>query len=240
MAAGQLEKMRIQAFTADDFKTEVVGEYYDVLVNPESYAISYEVKTNDINPPGGGPANQRFDQIKGQKMSFKFLFDGTGVIRSGSGPGGLNITPAMPNTATKRDVVVDIEKFKNVVYHYDGKIHQPRYVRLEWGVLHYNCRLQSMDITYKLFKPDGYPLRAEANCTFTSVLDQVTSEKIKKKESPDITKIHTVVAGDTLPLLCFREYGNSKYYYQVARYNKLTNLKRLNPGDQIIFPPIAK
>jgi len=40
--------------------------------------------------------------------------------------------------------------------------------------------------------------------------------------------------------MCYKEYGDSKYYYQVAQYNGLTDFKKLTAGTKIIFPPIAK
>ena len=239
MATGQLQKMQIFAYSGADFSEPYLDEY-DVLVNPDTYAISYEVITNDTTAPGNTAAAPNFNQVAGQKMTFKFLFDGTGVIRSGGGPGGINITPSILGDSAKKDVGEEITKFKKVVYNLDGDIHQPRYVQLRWGALHYNCRLQSMTLTFKLFKPDGYPLRAEADCTFISVIDKTKLNLIEKKKSPDLTHVYTVIDGDTLPLLCYREYGDSKYYYQIAQFNNLTDLKNLVPGTRLIFPPIAK
>jgi hypothetical protein len=48
-----------------------------------------------------------------------------------------------------------------------------------------------------------------------------------------------VVAGDTLPLLCFQIYQESKYYVEVARVNGLDDFRNLEPGRQILFPPLG-
>jgi hypothetical protein len=48
-----------------------------------------------------------------------------------------------------------------------------------------------------------------------------------------------VVAGDTLPLLCFQIYQESKYYVEVARINRLDDFRNLEPGRQILFPPLG-
>lgn len=37
-----------------------------------------------------------------------------------------------------------------------------------------------------------------------------------------------------------RIYGDSKYYLEVARVNKLTTFRKLKTGQQLIFPPIQK
>jgi hypothetical protein len=108
-----------------------------------------------------------------------------------------------------------------------------------WGPLLYNCQLIRMTVSFKLFRPDGTPIRAEADCTFQGVIDEQKLAAVENKQSPDLTHIRTVIDGDSLPLLCFREYGDSKYYYQVARINGLTDIKQLMPGMRLIFPPIT-
>jgi nucleoid-associated protein YgaU len=49
-----------------------------------------------------------------------------------------------------------------------------------------------------------------------------------------------VKKGDTLPLMCYRIYGDSRYYLQVAMANRLTNFRNLQVGDELFFPPIEK
>jgi phage tail protein X len=243
MALGELKKMKLIAYTDAGFGNKVTGTDgktldYDVLINPESYAITYETIVNIKMPPGSSLPVTTYNTQYPQSLNFKFLFDGTGVIKRGS---GLLSGPAVPGLPTdKPSVVKDYEKFKSVVYNFDGKIHQPRFVQLQWGPLLYNCRLISMTLTFKLFNPDGTPLRAEADCTFQSVIDWPKQSANDGKTSPDLTYIRTVKEGDTLPLLCYREYGDSKYYYQVAQYNGLTDFKILTPGSTLVFPPFAK
>jgi phage tail protein X len=70
------------------------------------------------------------------------------------------------------------------------------------------------------------------------VISQAKLTALENKQSPDLTHIRTVIEGDTLPLLCYREYGDSKYYYQVAQVNGLTDFKKLPAGMKLAFPPI--
>jgi phage tail protein X len=227
-----LQKMKIVAYESKDFKTpsSPPDNEYEVLINPESYALSFGILSNEKLTQGNATPTSSFNSGTSQTLSFKFLFDGTGVVRSGSRPGGSN----------PRDVSADLTTFKNVVYNYNGKTHQPRFVQLQWGPLHYDCSLQSMTVTFKLFKPDGSPLRAEAACVFKSEIDDALLALKEAKQSPDLTHIRTVIEGDTLALLCYKEYGDSKYYYQVGEVNRLTDFKRLVPGTKLIFPPITK
>lgn len=241
MASGQLQKMKIYSYPDNKFTDGTSLDNYEVLINPESYALTYEVVKNQTTPQGKSAPNITFNYMPSQSLTFKFLFDGTGVVQAPTSGGMPDITPSiLGQSKNKRDVTDDLNHFKKIVYGYDGEIHQPRYVQLQWGTLIYNCYLQKMTVTMKLFTPDGKPLRAEAECTFNSAIN---AEKLTANEgnrSPDLSHVITVKKGDTLPLLCYKEYGDSKYYYQVAQYNGLTDFKILTPGTKLIFPPFAK
>lgn len=237
MSLGQLQKMKLVAYADNQFNTQA-GFEYEVLINPELYSLTYGSEINQKSAQGSSESITSFNKRSPQSLTFKFLFDGTGVIKRGGGGllSGLAV-PGLP--ADKPDVVQDFNNFKQVVYNYNEGTHEPRYIQLRWGPLLYNCQLTRMTVNFKLFKPDGTPIRAEADCTFQGVIDEEKLAAIENRQSPDLTHIRTVIEGDTLPLLCFREYGDSRYYYQVAAVNGLTDLKQLTPGMKLIFPPIA-
>lgn len=240
--SGELQKMKLVAYTDESFETKVPGlEPYEVLINPESYTITYGTSSSDQTAQGSSEIRSAFKNRLPQTLSFKFLFDGTGVIKKDQGLlAGLASGLAIPGVnASPPDVAKMLSDFKKVVYDYDSTTHQPPYVQLQWGLLLYNCKLTSMTISFKLFKPDGTPLRAEADCSFQGVINEEKLAGIENRQSPDLTHIRTVKEGDTLSLMCYREYGDSKYYYQVAQFNGLNNFKVLVPGTRLLFPPLT-
>jgi nucleoid-associated protein YgaU len=91
-----------------------------------------------------------------------------------------------------------------------------------------------------MFDQKGIPLRAKGSATFIQSINSELRESLKKKNSPDLTHIRVVEAGDNLPLMCHRIYGDPAFYVQVARANKLENLMTLEPGRRIYFPPLEK
>ena len=91
-----------------------------------------------------------------------------------------------------------------------------------------------------MFNPDGTPVRVIATAAFVGSIEDNLREAIKRSNSPDLTHIRKVSEGDTLPLMTFKIYGNSAYYLEVARINKLVNFRNLVPGTDIFFPPINK
>ncbi|MFN6944065.1 MAG: LysM peptidoglycan-binding domain-containing protein, partial [Cytophagaceae bacterium] len=121
---------------------------------------------------------------------------------------------------------------------YKGGQHQPPCIKLTWGTMDFKCKLKSMNINYTLFKPDGSPLRAKINLSFVGTMDKESEEKLKSTSSPDLSHIRTVYEGDTLPLMCQKIYGDSSMYLKVAQVNNLVNFRNLEPGTEILFPPI--
>ena len=40
--------------------------------------------------------------------------------------------------------------------------------------------------------------------------------------------------------MCFKIYGDPRYYLDVARANRIDNFRKLTPGTRIFFPPLKK
>jgi hypothetical protein len=225
MADG-ITKLQVTAYADGDFTKPVAGPL-SVTVNPDKYTHSYQIKYTDPQAQGSTGASPRFNKIAAEKVNFELVFDGTGVIAPP--------TPAPPQPVSKQ-----IEAFKGIVFDYSGKIHSPKYVKLNWGTLLFRCRLSSLDFTYKLFKPDGSPLRATARAAFIGYTDEEELARQANKSSPDLTHLVMVKAGDTLPLMCWNVYGTSTPYLQVAAVNELVEFRNLRPGSQLLFPPLVE
>src|SRR5690606_28803951 len=134
----------------------------------------------------------------------------------------------------------DIEQFKKVIFDYNGDEHKPNYLMISWGTLLFKGTLSEMDITFKLFKADGTPLRALANAKFKGFVEDDLRVAKENNSSPDLTHVRIVKDGDTLPLMTCRIYGDSKYYLEVAKANEIPNFRKLTVGQKIFFPPINK
>jgi len=228
--SGQLEKMLILAFS-DSRKAESGGKqeadaYVEALINPESYTQSYKLKFSKSGQGQGTSGQQlKYEYSEPGEMSFEFLFDNTGIIDGES----------------RDSIAGDLKKFREVLIDYKGDAHEPRHFKLVWGENSiFKGRVTELEITYKLFKPDGTPLRATAKVTFKSSIEEEKRAASEDRQSADLTHIRTVKSGDTLPLMCFRIYGDSKYYLDVAAANGLDNFRSLEPGTKIRFPSIEK
>lgn len=215
-----LKKLAINAYK-DSGLSQQVGTY-SLQLNPESYTRNHTVQFTKNDSTDTAGVTTKFYVQDPQTVGFSFYLDSTGVV-----PGVTNVGDEITN-------------FKNIVYTYNGSIHSPNYLTIVWGSgLQFNCRLTSLDIDYSLFKPDGTPLRAKLTANFEQYLSPQEIVNLSNKNSPDMTHARTVIDGDTLPDMCYRIYGDSKYYIGVAEFNNLSNFRQLKPGAVILFPPLG-
>lgn len=227
--SGKLEKMLILAFdTSEDAENGgklEAKDSFEALINPETYTLAYKVKTADGQGQGTSSAQAKFEYTMPEELTIEFLFDNTGII---------------DGKAKKEGIFDDVNHFRQLLTEYQGNSHEPYHLKLVWGNLIFKGRAIELDIMYKLFNPDGQPIRAVAKVKFKGSIEEKKRAAKENKSSPDLTHLRKVKAGDTLPLMCYRIYGDPKYYLKVAQVNGLGNFRFLTPGKDILFPPIDK
>ncbi|MFK0089580.1 hypothetical protein ACIQUS_20070 [Pseudomonas sp. NPDC090755] len=229
MAQGKLEKMLILAFetstAAESGGKPEASAIFEALINPETYSLEYKVKTAEGQGQGTSGTQQKFAYTLPEELTFEFLFDSTGII---------------DGKANKDGVFEEIEHFRKLLTEYRPDSHEPFHLKLIWGHLIFKGRAVELGITYKLFNPGGQPIRAVARAKFKGSMEEQRRIAKEDRRSPDLTNVRVVKAGDTLPLMCFKIYGDPRYYLDVARINHLSNFRALVPGQALVFPPIQK
>lgn len=217
----ELIYLQIEAYADKKFSSK--KGTFKARINPETYTRNLSVSYSRRQAQGTASTSVKYDKSPPQELSFDLVFDATGVIKK-----------SPPN------LKAELQQFQDLVYTYKGGIHKPSYLKLIWGdALNFQCVLTNMSITYKLFRPDGSPIRADVKVTFTNFEDPDSISKKEKRQSPDMSHLVTIVAGDTLPALSYRIYGSTQYYLQVAKFNQLDNFRDLKPGTTVTFPPLV-
>jgi LysM repeat protein len=224
----KLEKLKIKAYPNNKRSDiERIGTF-EAMFNPTSFQQKYEIqygKNQGFNSTG---KKVHYARSKPTDLGLKLLVDGTGVHEMG-------ILRFRQKTVAER-----VEEFLKLTFRMNGKIHEPNYLVVEWGNLIFSCRLSTVNITYTSFDRDGSALRAELDVNLISDVDVKKRAAIENKSSPDLTHSRIVKSGDTLPLLSKEVYGDSSYYLRVAQANKLDDFRNLQPGQKILFPPLAQ
>lgn len=219
-----LELMKITGYTDEEYKTAFEGNPYSVMINPDSVKLQKSVEYNTQQAPDTSSASQRYKSTPSDKLNFDIVIDCTGVV-----------------DAKRVDMVTEISWLEKIIYTYNGTIHRPNFVKVQWGEnITFKGVLTSFDISYTLFKPDGTPLRAKLSLAFSQYISPQTVTKLDQPKSPDLTHIVTVTEGMTLPQLCLKTWNDEFYYIQVAKFNNLNKFRNLSGIRKLIFPPIVQ
>jgi hypothetical protein len=120
----------------------------------------------------------------------------------------------------------------------DRKVPPPE-VAFEWGVFRFVAVITNMTQKFTLFQPDGTPVRAQVEVTFTQHKDLNDYPKQNPTSGGgDIERVWRVVAGDRIDTIAFEVYGEAARWRAIAEYNQLDNPLELRAGQQLIIPSI--
>lgn len=222
----RLEKLKITAY--EDRKRGSRSGEFSVMFNPETIAVRHENRLGSLQGAGTTGGNQEYAYSRPGTLNLDLVFDGTGVTE---------FLDTLPSVSER------VRKFLDLCFRMDGKIHEPKYLKIQWGageLANFECRLKSVDIQYTMFDRNGDPLRATLKSVFVADMDTAKRIALEKKSSPDLSHARIVKAGDTLPLLSKEIYGSSRYYLRIAQVNGLEDFRNLTPGQRILFPPLGK
>ncbi len=223
LANGTKIKLKISPCDVNDGVATVNGDTpFEALINPAGYSHSSSIVYAENQALGPG-SEKKYSKSKPDKIEFKELvLDGTGVVEG-----------------TSSSVRAQVALLRKVAYEYKGSEHEPPVVEVSWGPLLFKARMEALKVNYTLFKPSGEPLRAKMDLVFTAYKSTEEVFRSASLESPDLTHLVEVKAGDTLPMLCYQIYKDSSYYLAVARLNQLHNFRQLQPGQLLRFPPLV-
>lgn len=218
-----VEKIVIRPFLNPKQDKSAGGDFV-IPINPESYAQSYKVEAKDKSTGGNQGSAPEYKFTAPEQLKLDFMLDNTGTIEG--------------NTLNGTEVREQVDKLLNTVYRMQGEAHKPAILKIQWGLFTFDCILATLDINYVLFKPNGEPLRAKVSASFTQYVEPKKRVAKEDKHSPDLFRSVKVADGDTLPLLCYKNYADPSYYMQVAYYNELVSVRTLRTDEELAFPPI--
>ena len=188
-----------------------------VRFNPTEYQLQKQNSFADINIPGLETPPIQFIRGSGEKLSTELLVDTSDTLKD-----------------VRTEYVDKIRGLMNI----HQELHAPPVVQLLWDKEVFCGVLESLNVTYVLFRPDGVPLRARLSVSlkeYKSVKDQI---KDPYRNSPDVEKTYTVVRGDTLNAISFKLYRDASLWREIASANEIRDPRRLPPGSVLAIPKI--
>jgi hypothetical protein len=111
----------------------------------------------------------------------------------------------------------------------------PPFITFQWGALLFKGACTSLTCTFKLFKPNGDPLRADVKLTLKQASPTVAGQNPTTRATAGFG-MHTVRDGDTLPSISYRAYGDATKWRLIAEANGVDNPLHLRRGSSLSLP----
>jgi nucleoid-associated protein YgaU len=211
----------LDAATTAGADAESAGKAVEVGFNPREYTIEQSNSYAEIGIPGLEAPILQFVRGNTEKLSFDVLIDTT------------DLEPGSP----QRDARTLANKILQLA-RVDGERHAPPICKFEWGGEVLEGVIETVRRQFVLFDPSGVPTRITLSLgvkRYRSLKEQLGT---MNRRSPDRTRTVVVAAGDTLPAIAFRAYGDDALWRPIALHNGIVDPARLQPGTVLELPKL--
>jgi hypothetical protein len=203
----------------------ITRERIEVMFNPEQYTVNRDNNFAQVAIPGRRAPLLQFVHGNAQTLDMELLLDTVEAHAAGS----RRLNEAGGDV---RIVVKAITGLLDI----NPITHAPPILLFTWATFSFTCVLTKATQQYVMFRPDGTPVRAKLQVTFTECTNAETEAKETKRETADYSRIHVVKPGDSLPALAFRLLGSAAAWRPIALANELEDPDVLPPGTRLLIP----
>jgi hypothetical protein len=133
--------------------------------------------------------------------------------------------------------VADVNQLRGLM-NLNRELHAPPIVRFVWDTQVFLGVLDSLNVSYVLFTPQGIPLRAKLSLSMKEYRPVEIQIKQKPTASPNFEKTWVVRRGDTLSGIAFAVYRDSSAWRAIAAANLIQDPRTLPPGQVLQLPSL--
>ena len=119
-----------------------------------------------------------------------------------------------------------------------SELHAPPIVQLIWDTDVFRGVVESLSVTYTMFRPDGRPVRAKLQLALKEYRPVEVQVRERPKLSPDFDKTYRVVAGDTPSGVAGKVYRKPGEWRAIMVANGIVDPRRLEPGTVLAIPKL--
>jgi hypothetical protein len=185
-----------------------------VRFNPEEYSLSRDNNFAQATVPGRSAPVLQYTHGNLRTLEMELLFDTYEELR---------------------DVREETAKLTKLLDP-DPATHAPPILLFVWGSLRFRCVLARANQKFVLFLPNGNPVRARVQTSFSEFSNGLFEAKEIKRETADYTKAHLVIQGETLSGIAALVYNNPALWRPIARRNGIDDPRALVAGQSLAIP----
>jgi hypothetical protein len=117
---------------------------------------------------------------------------------------------------------------------------QPPIVLFRWGsTSSFEAYVKTVTAKYTMFRPDGTPVRSTVTVGFEETPESANKQNPTSGGVPG-RRTYTLVAGDSLHSIAYREYADATLWRAIAHANFVDDPLRVAPGTQLLIPPLRE
>jgi nucleoid-associated protein YgaU len=185
--------------------------------NPTEYQRAKANTFAEIGIPGLESPPIQYVRGEAEKLTVELLADTSGTLA---------------------DVRVQYTNPIRALMNINAELHAPPIVRLSWGTESFKGVVESLNLTFVLFTPDGIPLRAKIGLTLKEYRPVNVQVRQTPKNSPNVDKAYVVRRGDTLSGIAGALYRDSTQWRVIAAANNIVDPRDLQPGMKLTVPTL--
>ncbi len=200
------------------------GQIIRCLFNPKEYTITKQNRITQGSTSGSSMSKSEFSTGQPATLKVQLFFD--------------TYDTRQDVRVTYTDKIWNLMMTSIPVEDNKTKRSRPPKVQFRWGSYQfYDSHITQISQKFTLFLDDGTPVRATVDVTFQQILDpaeQPAQNPTSGGEGGE--RVWTVSAGDTLPLIAYRSYGDSTMWRIIADANGLDQVRNLPVGIELVIP----
>jgi hypothetical protein len=193
------------------------NESFQVLFNPTEYVLKKQTPWAEQRVLGLDAPAASFTTGMRMELEMELFFD---------------------TFEDKTDVREHTEKVETLLI-VDPDKHRPPLTLFNWGNFQFKGVFEKLKQRYIMFLEDGTPVRAILNVTIKEYMTTYEQLQRQPRQSADRAKRRIVRKGDTLGLIAYREYNDASQWRRIANYNRIEDPLNLEPGTELVIPPIT-
>jgi nucleoid-associated protein YgaU len=191
--------------------------------NPTEYSIAKTNTWNAKEVTGNSTPKQEFGGGQPRKMELSLLFDQT-------------FPPYTMSVRESTALLLDAMEVPSGSTA-GSPTASPPFITFGWGKTVFKGACTSLTCTYKLFQPDGEPLRADVKLSLTQAEPPVKGQNPTTRATAGFG-LHVVRDGDTLPSISYGAYGDATKWRLIAEANGVDNPLHLRRGSSLSLPAL--
>lgn len=198
----------------------------ECMFNPTEYRLSQTLNVTRNQTPATDGGTPEFSGTNAMTLTTQLFFDD---FSSADGDVTPKITRLLgwtrPTQASR-----------------DKKKPCPPLVSFKWGgnpqLDDFSGYLKSVVVNYTVFRKDGTPVQAKVDITIEGQPEEIGGQN-PTSHSINSRRVHTMIEGDTLQSVAYKELGKAAYWRAIAELNGIDDPLRLSAGTVLLVPTLA-